>query len=92
MAIPLFDSLFKLLATLINSVSGRKERRIKAAAAFRETFLTELQRLYPLPADWPPGTGIEPRLKKVFPTLQSAVRPIAHSFPRASKPHSTRLG
>ncbi len=44
MAIPLFDSLFKLLATLIYSVWGRKERRIKAAAAFRETFLTELQR------------------------------------------------
>ena len=63
MAIPLFDSLFKLLATLINSVWGRKERRIKAAATFREAFLRELHGLYPLPSDWPPGTGIEPRLK-----------------------------
>jgi hypothetical protein len=73
MAIPLFDSLFKLLATLINSVWGRKERRIKAAAAFRETFLKELQGLYPLPSDWPRGTGSEPRLKRVFPALQSTV-------------------
>jgi hypothetical protein len=85
MAIPLFDSLFKLLATLINSVSGRKERRIKAAAAFRETFLTELQRLYPLPADWPPGTGIEPRLKKVFPTLQSAVSTYRPFIPKSEQ-------
>ena len=42
MTIPLLDSLFKLVTTLINSVWGRKERRIKAAAAFRETFLKEL--------------------------------------------------
>ncbi len=73
MHVPLLDSFVKLLTALINSVSGRKERRIKAATAFRDTFLKELQGLYPLPADWPPTTGIEPRLKKVFPALQSAV-------------------
>jgi hypothetical protein len=73
MSIPLLDPFFKLLTTLINSIWGRKERRIRAAAAFRETFLKELQGLYPLPADWPPSTGIESRLKKVFPALQGAV-------------------
>jgi len=73
MAIPLLDSFFKLVTTLINSVWGRKERRIKAAATFRETFLKELQGLYPLPADWPRTTGIEPRLRRVFPALQAAV-------------------
>jgi hypothetical protein len=73
MTIPLLDSFFKLLTTLINSVWGRKERRIKEAAAFRESFLRGLQGLYPLPSDWPPTTGIEPRLRKVFPVLQGAV-------------------
>ena len=73
MPVPLLDSLFKLITTLINSVWGRRERRIKAAAAFRETLLKELHGLYPLPSDWPQGTGIEPRLKKSFPALQGAV-------------------
>lgn len=73
MPIPLLDSFFKLVTTLINSVWGRRERRIKAATVFRETFLKELQGLYPLPADWPRSTGIEPRLRKAFPALQVAV-------------------
>jgi hypothetical protein len=82
MSIPLLDSFFKLLTTLINSIWGRKERRIKAAAAFRETLLKELQGLYPLPADWPPTTGIEPRLRKVFPTLQGAISAYRTFIPR----------
>lgn len=68
---PLLGSLFKLLATLINSVLSRKERRINAAAAFRETFLRELQGLYPLPADWPRTTGIEPLLRESLPCSAS---------------------
>lgn len=73
MPVPLRDSFFKLVTTLINSILGRRERRIKAATTFREAFLKELQGLYPLPADWPRSTGIEPRLRKVFPALQAAV-------------------
>jgi hypothetical protein len=85
MSVPLLDSLFKLVTTLINSVWGRKERRIKAASAFRETFLKELQGLYPLPADWPAGTGIEPRLKKVFPALQGAVSTYRPFVPKSEQ-------
>jgi hypothetical protein len=85
MPIPLLDSFFKLLTTLINSVWGRKERRIRAAAVFRETFLKELQGLYPLPADWPPTTGIEPRLKKVFPALQGAVSTYRPYIPKSEQ-------
>jgi|NGEPerStandDraft_6_1074524.scaffolds.fasta_scaffold82458_2 hypothetical protein len=85
MPIPLLDSLFKLLTTLINSVWGRKKRRIKAATAFRETFLKELQGLYPLPADWPLTTGIEPRLKKVFPALQGAISTYRPFIPKSEQ-------
>lgn len=85
MPIPLLDSFFKLLTTLINSVWGRKERRIKAATAFRETFLKELQGLYPLPADWLLTTGIEPRLKKVFPALQGAISTYRQFIPKSEQ-------
>jgi hypothetical protein len=83
----LLDTFFKLLTTLLNSVWGRKEQRIKVATAFRESFLKELQGVYPLPADGPPTTGIEPRLKKAFSTLQGAVssyRPFIPKRERAS--------
>jgi hypothetical protein len=85
MPIPLLDSFFKLVTTLINSVWGRKERRIKAAATFRETFLKELQGLCPLSADWPATTGIEPRLRKVFPSLQGAVSTYRPFVPKSEQ-------
>ena len=85
MPIPLLDSLFKLVTTLINSVWGRKERRIKAAVAFRETLLKELQGLYPLPSDWPRTTGIEPRLRKVFPALQAAFSTYRPFIPKSEQ-------
>jgi hypothetical protein len=71
--IPLLDTLFKLIGQLIGIKVNRNERRINAGIEFRETFLKELQGLYPQPTDWPKGTGIEPRLKKSFPALQTAV-------------------
>jgi hypothetical protein len=83
--IPLLDSFFKLVTTLINSVWGRKERRIKAAAAFRETFLKELHGLYPLPSDWPRTTGIEPRLRRVFPALQAAFSTYRPFIPKSEQ-------
>jgi hypothetical protein len=67
--------------------SGRRNRRIAAAAAFREAVLKELQDLYPNPANWPKATGIEQRLRKSFPALQSAVaafRPYVPEKDRAS--------
>ena len=85
MTIPLLDSFFKLVITLINSVWGRKERRIKAAAAFRETFLKELQGLYPLPSDWPRTTGIELRLRRVFPALQAAFSTYRPFIPKSER-------
>jgi hypothetical protein len=47
--------------------------------------LKELQGLYPLPAAWPPTTGIEPRLKKVFPALQSAVATYRPFIPKSEQ-------
>lgn len=85
MPLPLLDPFFKLVTTLFNSVWGRKERQIKAATAFRETFLKELQGLYPLPADWPSGTGIEPRLRRVFPALQGAVSTYRPFLPKSAQ-------
>jgi len=85
MTIPLLDSLFKLITTLTKFVGGRKERRIKAAAAFRETFLKELQGLYPLPSDWPRTTGIEPRLRIVFPALQAAFSTYRPFIPKSEQ-------
>lgn len=57
----------------INVLINKRERRIKAAITFREIFYKELQGLYPKPTNWPSGTGIEIRLRKSFPILQSAV-------------------
>jgi hypothetical protein len=85
MPIRLLDSFFNLLTALINSVSGRKERRIRAASAFRESFLKELQGLYPLPVNWPSSTGIEQRLRQVFPALQTAVSTYRPFVPRSGQ-------
>jgi hypothetical protein len=64
---------FSLIAAVVNRFAKKAERRAAACAAFRDAFHCELQGLYPRPTDWPKGTGIEHRLKKVFPALQAAV-------------------
>jgi hypothetical protein len=51
----------------------RRTRIIEAGNAFRATVLSELQGLYPIPNNWPKGTGIEPLLKGKFAALQTAV-------------------
>src|ERR1019366_4857794 len=52
---------------------NKRERRIKAAIAFRETFQRELTGLYPIPTEWPKAPGIEKRLERIFPSLQTVV-------------------
>jgi len=74
MPIPTFLApFFRLVTTLFNRHSDRKTRRANACAAFRESIHRELQGLYPHPTAWPPGPGIDQRLRSVFPALQSAV-------------------
>ena len=63
----------RLASTVFGHFANRKGRRAKACATFRETFHTELKGLYPRPSNWPQGTGIEHRLRAVFPALQAAV-------------------
>jgi hypothetical protein len=48
-------------------------RRDEAAETFRGVVYRELSGLYPHPSDWPKATGIEHRLRRVFPALQEAV-------------------
>jgi len=51
----------------------KRDRRAEACQNFRSAFLHELEGLYPLPTNWPKGTGIEPTLRKAFPVLQAAI-------------------
>jgi hypothetical protein len=73
MPIPLLGPLFNLITQLLSSKAKREERRIEAGIKFRNIFLDELADLYPEPANWPKAFGIEPRLKKSYKALQSAV-------------------
>lgn len=74
------------MTAVINWLSSRSTRRAEAGQAFRATFNQELTGLYPMPSNWPKATGIEPRLRTVFPALQSAVatfRPFVPARDRA---------
>jgi hypothetical protein len=51
----------------------RRTRIIQAGNSFRANVLAELKGLYPIPSNWPAGTGIEPTLKGKFAALQMAV-------------------
>ena len=86
MHIPGLSSLWKLVTAAINWLSSRSIRRAEACRDFRATFNRELAGLYPMPSNWPKATGIEPRLRAVFPALQSAVatfRPFVPTQDRA---------
>ena len=50
-----------------------RTRAILAGNEFRNAVMKQLQGLYPIPSNWPKGTGIEPKLKSLFPALQAAV-------------------
>jgi hypothetical protein len=61
------------LERILKRRDEEEHRRSEAAAAFRTVVLRELSGLYPEPAEWPKATGIEHRLRRVFPALQEAV-------------------
>lgn len=63
---------FTLISAWVKRLLNRADRKAVAASAFREAFHRELQGLYPRPTEWPKGSGIEQRLKRVFPALQTA--------------------
>jgi hypothetical protein len=63
---------FTLISAWIKRLLNRADRKAVAASAFRESFHRELQGLYPRPTEWPQGAGIEQRLRRVFPALQTA--------------------
>ncbi|MFA4873671.1 MAG: hypothetical protein WC659_07145 [Patescibacteria group bacterium] len=55
-------------------INNRLNRLAIASTAFRNTILTELKGLYPIPSDWPKDTNVlDQRLRQVFPNLQIAV-------------------
>ena len=63
----------KFLPNPIKYWLDRRTRIIQAGNSFRATILAELKGLYPIPSNWPAGTGIEPTLKGKFAALQMAV-------------------
>jgi hypothetical protein len=63
----------------------RRTRCLVAGNAFRAVFIEQLQGLYPIPSNWPQGTGIEPKLKALFPALQAAVTTFRPFVPDSKK-------
>lgn len=86
MHIPGLSPLLKLMTSAINWLSSRSIRRAEACRDFRATLNRELAGLYPMPSNWPKSTGIDPRLRAVFPALQSAVATFRPYVPK--KPSS----
>lgn len=65
--------VLKSLPNPIKYWLDRRTRIIQAGNSFRANVLAELKGLYPIPSNWPAGTGIEPMLKGKFAALQMAV-------------------
>jgi hypothetical protein len=70
---PVSLGLGSIFGPLLNLFTRSRERRAVAAAEFRAVVLKELSGLYPEPAPWPDGSGIDRRLRAAFPALQAAV-------------------
>jgi hypothetical protein len=70
---PVSLGLGSIFGPLLSFFTKGRERRAVAAREFRAAVLKELSGLYPEPADWPKGTGIDVRLRGHFPALQAAV-------------------
>jgi hypothetical protein len=68
----LADVIFTVLKPIGALVGGRYARYAAACGAFRATFVTELQGLYPDPVQWPKGYGIDKHLRDRFNALQAA--------------------
>ncbi|MEK7842055.1 MAG: hypothetical protein AAB197_05210, partial [Deltaproteobacteria bacterium] len=63
--------------------NSRRSRLAIAAAKFRDTILTELKGLYPIPSDWPKDFNVfDCKLRQAFPNLQVAVTNFRPFVPR----------
>jgi len=78
-------SILRLVTTVIDHVTKKNQRREEAATKFLETFHEQLNGLYPEPASWPKGTGIEKRLRDVYPALQQAVADFRPYVPKSKQ-------
>jgi hypothetical protein len=81
----LVGSFFKMLGHLIGIKVQRDELRIAAGIEFRNAFAKQLVGLYPSPSDWPKGTGIEHKLKAVYPALENAVTAFRPFVPKRER-------
>ena len=62
------------IVAYLSGLNNRLNRHATASTTFRNTILTELRGLYPIPSDWPKDiNALDQRLRKVFPNLQIAV-------------------
>jgi hypothetical protein len=62
------------IVAYLAGLNNRLNRLAIASTTFRNTILTELKGLYPIPSDWPKDINmLDQRLRQVFPNLQIAV-------------------
>ncbi|MFH2045444.1 MAG: hypothetical protein ABIK92_09900 [Pseudomonadota bacterium] len=62
------------IGAYLTEFNSRRSRFASAAEKFRNTILTELKGLYPIPSDWPKDFNVfDHQLREVFPNLQIAV-------------------
>jgi hypothetical protein len=73
----IFAAIIKAVSSFVRPIfdhfGKRRERRILAAIQFRDSVLSVLAALYPMPTDWPDYSALDFKLKQVFPELQTAV-------------------
>jgi hypothetical protein len=70
------------IVAYLAGLNNRLNRLAIASTTFRNTILTELKGLYPIPSDWPKDFNIlDQRLHQVFPNLQIAVDNFEPSVP-----------
>jgi hypothetical protein len=73
-----FEPLLKVAIPATIAVGGglwlfMKKQSADAAQIFQAGILSEFQGLYRIPVEWPDGLGIEHRLRRSFPKLQTIV-------------------
>jgi hypothetical protein len=81
-----FVNPFSLITYVWKYFDKKHDQLTEAKAIFRRAVLVQLRGLYPAPWRWPKGTGIEPRLKRVFPELQRAVAEFRPHVPESDTP------
>jgi hypothetical protein len=78
-------TLYKLITRWIGIRADRDERRIAASIEFRNTFIKELQGLYPEPVNWPKAYGIDQVLRGKFDVLRTAVQKYEPFVPKCKR-------